>query len=249
MTITDDELDARLAQAAAAAPSVHPGTAALLVMATRERARSRMLRRRIAATAAGTALLIGGVAAAPAAAEGVKRFLAQSDWQPAAGGEILPDSEMVDLGAPDLAEYIDSIYPEWLPLAPGQTRAALVAEVAAASAQADTMTQEVGLRRALERLAYIGWLDEWIAGHAAGDGAREDAALAVIADAPTWPAYVATDGGGITAFMSRVAAALAAGRADAAHAALQMEAAPSWDGVDRTALISELLGRESETGR
>lgn len=242
MTITDDELDARLGRAALQPPELSPGTTALLAAATRERARSRTIRRRIVAAAAGTALLVGGVVAAPAAAEGLRRFLAQSEWQPAAGGEILPDSEMVDLGAPDLAQYIDTIYPTALPLAPGQTRAGLVAQVVAAYSQPDATMQEVGLRRALERLAYIGWLDEWNAAHAAGDATRERAALAVIADAPTWPAFVATDGGGITAFMSRGAKALAAGRADAAQAMLQMEAAPSWDGVDRTALFDELLG-------
>ena len=245
MPLTDNELDARLAvsrrgirEAAIPAEMI-----SRTVTDFRTTARRRLLRTRVTAVVAAGVILVSGAVAAPAAANIVQRFLAQSPWSPAAGGEILPQSEWVNTGAPDLTEYISSVYPDWLPLAPGQTRDSVISQMSAQSAANPGLTQEVSLRRSLELTVYVGWLGEWLSAHDAGDIDRMDAAAAVLQDAPSWPALVATDGGGVTKLMAGVAVEIADGNYEAAQAAAQYELAPSWDGTDRGGVMRDLFAK------
>jgi hypothetical protein len=175
------------------------------------RSRGRIGLRRKTAAIVGAALLgLGGLVAAPAAADAVREWLAVADWQPEAGGEILPDSEMVDLSAPDLPDYIASRYPEWLPLAPGQTREELIATVVEqwSNVPEAGFTQEVGLRHSFEIAAYCGWVGAWLD---AENLDRAAEAGRVLADAAHWPAMEATDGDIIVEIMDEVARSAAAG--------------------------------------
>lgn len=247
-TATDDELDARLARADRAAGAFPAGSALeRLAAETRRESRQTSLRRRVAALTGTGLLVVGGVAVAPAAADTARQFLAQLDWSPEPGGEILPDSEMVDLSAPDLPDYVASLdFPE-IPLAPGQTREGLIAEVAAQWAVPDGVAQEVGIRHSFEILVWWGWLDELDAALVAGNVARQDAALAVLHEAPTWPAMVATDGDIITIIMDFFVDELDRTRdREVLQVLLRLEWAPSWDGVERFELHEQLFDRMEE---
>lgn len=232
--ISDDELSRRLGKARTERRDgpVPDGIAARLVSDARRGAESRSVHRRIVAGAAGLAVVGGGIVVAPAATAAVQRFLAQTDIV-FGGSEVIEESEFVDTSAADLGAYIDSIYPEWLPLAPSQTRAGVIGDVRAAYATEASIVQEVGIRRSLERAVYVGWIDEWIAAEESADAERMAAAADVLGQAATWPAMTATDGGGVTHIFASYVERIASGDVDAAQELAQVEDAPSWDGVDR----------------
>jgi hypothetical protein len=171
--------------------------------------------------------------AAPATAEVVRQFLALTEWEPDAEAPQLPGSEFVDLGAPDLADYIESIYPDWLPLAPGQTREQLIAETAAGYARVEgpgeSFTQELYIRARLEDLAYCGWIDLWVT-----DPASRSDAAAVIAERSTWPATAARADAPALVLFDAVAVAATDGDREGVLAGAQAFECTSWDGTDRT---------------
>lgn len=150
------------------------------------------------------------------------------------------DTEWLNLAADDLPTVVASLYPEWLPLAPGVTADALTARVTDAMAQQNALAQETLVRRTYEYEAYRDWIGAWITAHSAGDSAGQAAAATVLTEAADWPAMVATDGGGVTDVMRAFAERIAAGDADAAQALAQIENAPGWDGNDRSALAAEI---------
>ena len=208
--ITEKDLDARLAHADRSL-TVEEAALDALSIATREVARARRSRTRVVIAGGLVLGLAAAGAAAPAAAGVVRAFLAQADWFPRAGGEVLPDSEWVDTSAPDLRDYLENTYPDDLPLAPGQNRASLIDQVAEIHQTNPGLTQQVSLRRSFERLVHEAWIAEWIDADAVGDARRAEIAADVLAEAPDWPAFVATDGGGITDRMRDLAAAAADG--------------------------------------
>ncbi|MFT3797281.1 hypothetical protein [Microbacterium sp.] len=150
------------------------------------------------------------------------------------------NSEWIDLGASDLDEVVASVYPEWMPLAPGVTREDLTARVVAIMTADGAVAPELLLRRTFESESYSDWLGAWIAADGAGDAAAREAAARVIGAASDWPALVATDGGGVTDSMRAFAERIEDGDAEAAQAMAQLWGAPAWDGVDRTGLIDEI---------
>jgi|GEM_PF-1988282 len=150
------------------------------------------------------------------------------------------DTEWLDLGADDVRDVVASLYPEWLPLAPGVSADALTARVTDAMAQQNALAQETLVRRTYEYLAYRDWIGAWITAHDTGDTAGQAKAAAVLTDAAGWPAMVETDGGGVTDIMRAFAERIAAGDAEAAQALAQIENAPGWDGNDRSALGDEI---------
>ena len=150
------------------------------------------------------------------------------------------DTEWLDLGADDLPSVVGSLYPDWIPLAPGVTREELTARVVDAMAQNNALAQETLVRRTFEYEAYRDWIGAWIAAREKGNSAGQSTAAKVLADASDWPAMVETDGGGVTDIMRAFAERIAAGDADAAQALAQIENAPGWDGTDRSALGDEI---------
>ena len=241
MTATEDELDLRLSRADRAVSLQLPDVISdrLLVATRREATRRRRIRVGVIAGVLSFTVAGAGLAG-PAAADAIRHFLAQSSWHPKAGGEILPNSEWVNVDAPDLRDYIDSVYETSLPLAPGQTRASVVDLEVKAWAGMTGVTQEVGLRSDMERTVYSAWICEWIAADDAHDQTRKSAAAGVIAEAPTWPATLATDGSGGTASMRLFSQGISAGDRDSAEAVAQWDGLACWDGIDREAMIAKI---------
>jgi hypothetical protein len=155
-------------------------------------------------------------------------------------------SEWLDLGASDLGQVVASVYPEWLPLAPGVTREQMIARVTAQMTQSGAMAQETVVSRSYESVAYQDWIDDWIRAHARGDADAQGRAAQVLLDAPSWPATVATDGGGVTLMMRACGERIADGDAEAAQACAQIALASEWDGVNRDALLEEIYNTAVE---
>ncbi|SDQ55087.1 hypothetical protein [Microbacterium sp. cf332] len=245
--MADDELIAALRAADPAALTTVSDSDALLAV---RRARPERRRPRWAMIAAAIAAVIVVGVPAGAAATG---FMAQTGWfgSPNPGDhrdrcidggvtEYDCDDEWIDLSAPDLDEVVASVYPTWMPLAPGVTREDLTARVVTISSR-DALTPVTSLRRAYESESYKDWLTAWIAANDGGDTAAQETASRVIAEAAGWPALVATDGGGITDIMRAFAERIAAGDREAAQAAAEYEQAPGWDGVERRELVDEVF--------
>jgi hypothetical protein len=200
--------------------------------------------------------LIGVLAvgvAAPAAADVVRAFLAQTGTFGNAAYSEEDSSEWIDLLAPDARDYIASIYPEDLPVPPGtdlSTFRLLVADKIIAAAHATSeqeggvaiQQQRTGLMRSFESTAYQEWIRTWLIADQEGDTAGRDAATVALQDACTWSAFVATDGGGVIARMQTFADAAKDGDREGVQAAAQynlVEGAGGWDGVDRDWWITE----------
>ncbi|MBD8207355.1 hypothetical protein IFU08_15775 [Microbacterium sp. CFBP 8790] len=150
------------------------------------------------------------------------------------------DTEWLDLGADDLPQVVASLYPEWLPLAPGVTSDALTARVTEAMTGMEGLAQETLVRRTYEYEAYRDWIGAWITAHDTGDTNGQTTAAIILEEAADWPAMVETDGGGVTDIMRAFAQRIADGDNDAAQALAQIENAPSWDGQDRSELGTEI---------
>jgi hypothetical protein len=150
------------------------------------------------------------------------------------------DSEWLDLGASDLKEVVASMYPDWLPLAPGITREKMIDRAAAQMDHAGALAQVTVVETTYEQIAYRDWIDAWITAHASGDTTAQEEAGQVLLEAPAWPATVATDGGGVTLMMTACALRIADGDAEAAQALAQAFLASGWDGVHRDALLEEI---------
>lgn len=243
-TMSDADLLDALRVADPASAIVLP--AAEAAVAARRARPSSLPRRRWAIWATAiTAIVVVGV---PVGAVGTG-FAARTGWigSPNPGDDRgssvsteSDDTEWLDLGADDLSEVVASLYPEWLPLAPGVTRNELTARVSDTMSQMEGLAQETLVRKTYEYEAYRDWIGAWIAAHADGDAAGQANAAAVLADAAGWPAMVETDGGGVTDMMRAFARRIAAGDSDAAQALAQIENAPGWDGIDRSALGTEI---------
>jgi len=214
LMLSDEELDERLAKAQRAdvtAPEARLD--ALLAEATAHQ-RTPRPRRSAAAIAIVGALIVGG-ATLPAAAEGLRTFLAQADFFPEAGGEVLPNSEWVDTSAPDFPDYLRATLSSDATLPPGMTRDELVERIIAQSTANPGLTQEIGLRRTYEMIAHCGWMAEWQRATRDADTDAVRLATAELQAATEWRALVATDGGGIMDLYRDVAEFAAAGDAEA----------------------------------
>lgn len=181
MATTDMELDSRLARADSA--EAFEFDAALLdrlASDARAAARRRSVRARLAGAGIAFAVVVGVGIATPAVAEVVRAFFAQTGQVPAedsAGSEAVPGSEWIDISASDLRDYIEAIYPDWLPLTPCQDPAALIDQVAGKRERNPGLQQEVTIRLRFEWLVLDAWVDEWIA---------------VLMEAREWPASLAS---------------------------------------------------------
>lgn len=216
------------------------------ISAIRQARPARKARRWLLLSTGVAALLVVGVPAG-AFASG---FLARTGWfgSPNPGDdrstcrstEYDCNDEWIDLSAPDLDGVVASVYPEWMPLAPGVTRNDLIARVTSIVAADNAFAPERLIRRTFESESYKDWLGAWISAHERGDVNAQEVASGAITEASDWPTLVATDGGGVTDIMRAFAARIASGDADAAQTAAQIEGAPGWDGIDRSALSAEV---------
>lgn len=237
MAVTDTELDSRLARAdTAEAFAFDAALLDRLASDAQAAARRRSVRARLAGAGIAVAVVVGVSVGTPAVAEVVRAFFAQTGQVPtedSAGSEAVPGSEWIDTSASDLRDYIETIYPEWLPLAPGQDQAALIDQVVDERERNPGLQQEVTVRLRFEWLMLDAWVDEWIAAHAAGDATREATALTVLLEARGWPASLASDGGGVHSTHVYLIDRIAAGDAEAAQVYAELNQTAGWDGTSR----------------
>jgi|GEM_PF-6179175 hypothetical protein len=224
LAASDDDLDRLMSEVRASSGSEHD-------LATR-RHRDAPSRRVVAGVVVLT--VVAGGFAIPAAADVVRQYLAQADFFPAAGGEVLPDSEWVDSGAPDFDEYVRATIPDELPLPPAVERDELIGSVIESHRQTPGLLQEVGLRRSYEYRVHCAWAFEWGSAFDMDDTSARQRAEEVLQTASSWPALVATDGGGIAALYREYAALAVAGDKQAMSRHII--------GAD-CALLTETLGR------
>jgi hypothetical protein len=210
-------------------------------------------RRRLFIIGASVAGMLAIAVAAPAAAGVVRTFLAQTGTFGNVSSTETDATEWIDLLAPDAGEYIIDVYPNYLPIPPGVDAGEFqlqVAEQIIAAAHATSaleggvgiQQQRTGLVRSFEQTAYGEWIRTWLVADLTGDLVTRDTATATLWAACSWPALVATDGGGIIAWMQTFADAAQAGDRVGMQAAAQYYevAGPGgWDGVDRTPWLTE----------
>ncbi len=148
------------------------------------------------------ALTVGGIIAAPAGADVIQEYLAQTGQSGSRGTES-DDSEWIDPTASDYVDYVMSRYPASLPLPVGvktqefAQRVALDLEEAALNAvQAESLNdetlfrqQESGIIAQYERRALCLWIGEWITAASAGE--QDDEAIEKL-DLRFWPTIAAT---------------------------------------------------------
>lgn len=231
--LSDSELDRRLAAARPKDHDVSVGAVSQAVAVARAEAQRRAPKRRMLWGAVVGAVCFGAIGVTPAGAAGIQWIATQVGWAPAAGGEIIADSEWVDLSAPDLVGYLHSIFPSSLPLAQQASRVAIVEQVAFESRRIGGVQQGIGLQARMEQLVLDGWLVEWSDARSDGDLARVAAAETVIRTAPTWPAVASTSEARLRALLESLVDRIDEGDDQAAQALAQVLALPSWDGADR----------------
>ncbi len=225
----DDELDERLRSLDRMADIGMPGE-----VLDRTVAAVRTGRRRLrAGVLAGAAVLgLGGLLAAPVAANAVRDWLAVLDEQ-ATGTEVLPDSEWIDLSAPDVREYVETIFPDALPIPPGMSRDRMIGDTLAQwEAVPDVeITSNWGFLYEFERRAYCGWLEVRLT---STDLALLTRADQVLEEAIRWPAFVATDADGVVPTLLRAYSdASRRGDVDGLQFAADKHGCEIWDGDGR----------------
>ena len=169
-------------------------------------------RQRLAALIVGVVAVLGVGVPGVALAAG---YLAQTGWfgSPNPGspdgtepiGTEADASEWVDVMAPDYVDFAVSVWPDYATLPPGYDTASFAAAisrayVASEAAQNDglgSLRQVTGIRSEFEQFARCAWRAEWLNANDAGDASRQSAAAGTLVGAATWPATVASDGGGI----------------------------------------------------
>lgn len=233
--ISDDELDKRLSLTDPAR-SVTPSRDALesLLRDTRDDAAAvapRQGRRMATGLALAGVILVGGVAALPAAA-GVLSFLAQSDWKCAWGSECgHPDGQWVDTAEADFVDYTATVFPYDLPLPDGVNADEIRITGANQMHENPALKSETGVIHHFESRIYCAWVAEWLRSDDAGDVEARAAASQIMIQNADWPATVATDGGGVTEVQRAFGNAALRGDREIVLAAAQWNACDSADGM------------------
>jgi len=192
------------------------------------------------------ALLALGVAT-PAIAAGVRAFIAQTGWigtspnPPGVGvgnaqDTESDDSEWIDTLAPDFVDFAVSELPVEISLPPAYDLAAFARIVATdqqSSLPGGGYMQLTNVQHNYETHARCLWIDDWLDADSARDPQRADAAAAVLTASATWPATVASDGGGIVDSYRAIADAARAGERGPVAAEFEINCPPMPDGISR----------------
>lgn len=204
----------------------------------------------IALVVAGVVALAGVGVASPAAA-GFLNFLAQTGEippsQPSASGtpssasEFIPGSELIRPLAPDYADFARTKYGD-LPLPSGYDEALVKSESAELEAEIyrrysggnDVITQDIAPTVRYEGVVRCLWLNDWLDSYSANVVDAQAAAVTVLEDSLTWPATVATDGGGAVDHLALIVRAAADGDLTSVKTGVStMECATLTEGITR----------------
>jgi hypothetical protein len=228
--LTDDnELDARLARLdPARALAVDDQALDHLMDGARLSSRRRPRSWKFVSAVITGGVIVLGAGALPAAAV-IQAILAQVvESPPGAGTEAIPESDWIDTGAEDIDAFVASRYPEDLPLPGGVDPADVVTTVSFSISQSSGLRQEIGVDVAYESYIYCRWVDVWLTTDAGGDAAGREYAATIMMDATTWPARVATDGGGVVDSQIAFAQAATAGDREEVQTAFAFNGCPGW---------------------
>lgn len=239
--VTDDELTTRLC-AARVDVLLDADAAERIERTVAQVAVRRLVRRRVAIGA--VVLTLGaGFVAAPAAADSIRDFLAQTG-RPCEGSECGGgDAEMVALGATDLDEYVASKYPDYLILPPGMERDDAIADVQnqlEGFHDDSSSMPDSAFMGAYEDVAYCAWVAEWLRAEKAEDLDARERAGAALTEALTWPGPWRTspDPNSI-AFQAGFAESARLGDVDGVQTAAQFHGCSAWDGQTRVAWLDD----------
>jgi hypothetical protein len=220
--LTDDELFARLKNVDPASALV-PDEKQMMSALASATVGPRKTRSRVFLW---VAILVAGVvtlgAVSPAVADGVHHFFAQTGWF---GSPNLPgvgespttttesdNSEWINTGRSDFVAYSASIFPSYISLPVGYDRATYASAVAKTIRPPQGgLMQATGIVDDFETYSRCVWMQTWLAADSSHDTAAMKAAASVLTTSATWPATVATDGGGMVAGFEVVASGASRG--------------------------------------
>ncbi|KNH16296.1 hypothetical protein ACU18_14155 [Arthrobacter sp. ZBG10] len=135
---------------------------------------------------------------------------------------MVPGSELIRPLASDYAKFAKTKYGS-LPIPDGMEEDRLKTEVANSEAVSyqrnsqgvDVITQDIAPVLRYEGVVRCLWLREWSEGYSAADAGARSKAVGVLRQSLSWPATVATDGGGVVEHMTTVVAAAELGDSEA----------------------------------
>ncbi|WP_167050620.1 hypothetical protein [Salinibacterium sp. ZJ77] len=137
--------------------------------------------------------IVAGAAAAPAAAGGIREWLAQTGVTCQGGTECRPGSDLIDASAEDISDYVRAQYPSYLTLPPGTTPAQVMATVQDRHPQQDGVFIDSDVFVAsYEQVAYCGWVSEWLRADKEGRLDARDAAAGALTEILDWPGPMQT---------------------------------------------------------
>ncbi|MDQ1424713.1 MAG: hypothetical protein QOD72_2211 [Acidimicrobiaceae bacterium] len=172
-------------------PSVESEGTAVRARPTRPR------RARVVVIAVAAALAVGATAAA---ADHLVH--AHTGWFGRGGTSEEGPGEFIRLGAPDVASVVDRIGAQ-IALPPGSDFEQWKAHNLRPAVNGGAEMTTSGIRSSLEMDAACAWTGYWLDGYDRGDEAQKSSALRVLEQIPTWPALVASDGGGLVASLEQ----------------------------------------------
>ncbi|WP_313539484.1 hypothetical protein [Leifsonia aquatica] len=245
--ITDDELEARIRAVAGLSPAQNAGVAASLTRVLDQlsdpEVRSGLTpqpvwwRRRPLLGATLGIIFTVGVVGVPAAA--AVEWLAHTGIFGGQGTEV-DKSEWIGVDASDAPTAISGLYPAWMPLPPGTTRADAEGKVtslynrgvdeALDETPGHVLTQETDIKRMFESYGRCAWYRAWIDADQTHDEAALALATKTIDEATSWPATVSTDGGGVVEHLREIARSAAEGDRNAVDSAYGIDGCAPFTG-------------------
>ncbi|GAA3270562.1 hypothetical protein [Paenarthrobacter aurescens] len=187
-------------------------------------------RRWISLLVAGAVAVAGAGVASPAVAQFmgfVTEEVENAPPVPSSSGDgttgnlDIPDSRWINPLASDYARFAKTKYGS-LPLPPGYDEERLKDASALKEAEmyqennqgSGTITQDIAPTVRYEWVVRCLWEEEWLDRHSEGDQPGQVAAVSVLQKSLSWPATVATDGGGVVVRMKVSVAAAESGDAE-----------------------------------
>ncbi|HEX5597823.1 MAG TPA: hypothetical protein VFX61_17690 [Micromonosporaceae bacterium] len=120
-------------------------------------------------------------------------------------------SEWLRTDADDFRQVVEELRPAYLPLPAGESFTPAIDLLIKNYGHEHALMQVTGVQAHYASYAACRWEAEWLAAHAEADRERRDRAVEVLRAVPSWPAIVASDGGGVRELHHGIAEAAARG--------------------------------------